>query len=85
MLDEVVVESMTPGMMVLPSRHRTGLEHAPLVRMPWIGALEGDGGGAGGQHEVDDVRQRHVEVVRPLVVAQHTCMRICSGGRWRGQ
>src|SRR6202044_2982281 len=45
------------------------LEDLPLVLVPGVGALEGDRGRARGQHQVDDVGQRDVGVVRALVVA----------------
>ena len=64
-----VVESMTPGMMVLPSGTRTVSNTRHSCACRGLAPSKETAVAASGQHEVDDVRQRHVEVVRPLVVA----------------
>src|SRR5262245_26952055 len=45
------------------------LEQPPLVRVPWIRGLERDARRPRGEDDVDDVGERDVVVVRPLVVA----------------
>src|SRR5690606_18547058 len=44
------------------------LEDTPLMLVTRIGALEGDARGPGRQHGLDDLAQRDVVVVGPLVV-----------------
>jgi hypothetical protein len=41
----------------------------PLVRVARVGGLERDRHGLGRENEVDDVGERHIAVMRTLVVA----------------
>ncbi len=45
------------------------LEQLPLVVVTWVASFERDGAWARAEHDVDDVLERNVEVVRALVVA----------------
>src|SRR5688572_22465024 len=66
---KVVVESSTPGMMIRSSGRLHLAEHDPLVFVTGIGALEGEGLGTGLERDAEDLPERDVAVVRPLVVA----------------
>ena len=62
-------DSRTPGISTLPVGQLHVLEQRPLVRVARVRRLEGDAGRPGLEHDVDDVGERHVVVVRALVVA----------------
>ena len=62
-------DSITPGISTLPSGSFTRLEHRPFVGVARIGGLERDRNRLRREHDVDDVGERHVAVMRAFVVA----------------
>src|SRR5262245_12240816 len=55
-------EDLIPGWLDIP-------EHRPLVFVAGIGAFKGDGLGARLQHNMQNILERNVAVMRPFVVA----------------
>src|SRR6267143_556157 len=68
-LDEIGLRFEHAGDQHLAFGKLDGLEQLPLVRVARVGGLEGDRGGPREEHDVDDLFERHVAVVRAFVVA----------------
>ena len=83
---KLVTVSITPGIRTLPSGKAWSVEDAPLVAVARIGALDGQALGVHAVQHVDDLGQRHVAHVRPLVVAPaHVQADAIGGDAGRGR